>query len=578
MSEWALTRTDVASWDPAVLAGLADHLDEANGRYADELRRMTRRVAEAHTSWAGAAYDAASDRVDEDHRQASKINAEVVDLATVLRRAGLRLAGERANLIDKVETAENITPIAGETYRVRDDWTLRVGFADDTPADKRAEITGNAQAQQGLIDKAFFELRDAARSADRLIRAAAQQVRDAGNAVGEALDRPVVAETEDPGVDRAVSAPPANATVAQNAAWWDGLTDTERKEVVARHPEWIGNRDGIPAAARHEANVAVLATERQRLRQRLEKLNTDIDNHPTGGWFTDEDAERDLVKEKLASLDEVGKLLEANPEQGRLLVLDTSGERVKAAFSIGDPDTAAHISVAVPGKDTTVDRSLSGMVDEARGLQMEAEKALRSRGDDSEVAAIAWIGYEPPDAGGGTPWDSRKSLDNWVEGTLGSASEDRMRSGAPKLASFLEGLDTASTTSDPHITTLGHSYGSSTTALALQQLQAQGKSVVDDAVFLGSPGIFADDATDLGLRPGHAYLAEADDDPVADLGRFGGDPSFGDFDNLSTKDGVGYDGQQRDGVTGHSRYPHRGTITAYNFAMIAAGHPEMAVR
>ncbi|WP_405178195.1 alpha/beta hydrolase [Nocardia sp. NBC_01377] len=578
MSDWALTRPNVVSWDPAVLTGLADHVDEANGRYADELRRMTRWVADAHTSWAGAAYDAASDRVDEDYRQASKINAEVIDLATVLRQAGLRLTGERANLIGKVETAENITPIAEETYRVQDDWTLRVGFADNAPADKRAEITGNARAYQGLIDKAFFELRDAARSADRLIRAAAQQVRDAGDAVGEALDRPVIVGTEDPRVDRAVSAPPDNATVAQNAAWWDSLTDTERKDVVARHPEWIGNPDGIPAAARHEANVAVLATERQRLQQRLEKLNTDIDNHPTGGWFTNEDAERDLVKEKLASLDEVDKLLEANPEQGRLLVLDTSGERVKAAFSIGDPDTAAHISVAVPGKDTTVDRSLSGMVGEARGLQMEAEKALRSRGDGSKVAAIAWIGYEPPDAGGDTPWDSGKSLDNWVEGTLGSAGEDRMRAGAPKLASFLEGLDTASTTPDPHITTLGHSYGSSTTALALQQLQAQGKSVVDDAVFLGSPGIFADDATDLGLRPGHAYLAEADDDPVADLGRFGGDPSFGDFDNLSTKDGVGYDGQQRSGVTGHSRYPHRVTITAYNFAMFAAGHPEMAVR
>ncbi|MFI5502849.1 alpha/beta hydrolase [Nocardia asteroides] len=562
-----------------MLTQLGDRVDLATTDAGNEFRRMPKHVADAYSYWSGAAYNAASDRVDEDASQALKINAEVNDLVTVLRQAGQRLTDEKSNLMSKVSTAENLVPIAGESYRVHDDWNFRATFADNTPDDKRATITDQVKAHQGLIDQAFYQLRDAAQQADRLIRAAAQQILDAGNAIGESLDRNVVEGTEDTGAVPTVSAPPENATVPQNAAWWSGLTDTEQREVIARHPEWIGNRDGIPATARHEANVAMLSTERQRLQERLTTLDTNIANHPTGGLFTNEDAERDLVKEKLASLTEIEKLLKENPDQGKLLLLDTSGERVKAAFAIGNPDTADHISVAIPGKDTTVDRSMHGMVGEAKALREEAIGGLRFQGEtDPQVAAIAWIGYETPDAAGGTPWDSKKSLDNWVEGSAGAASEDRMRAGAPKLASFLEGLDAASTSSDPHITTLGHSYGSSTTALALQQLQQEGKPVVDDAVFLGSPGLFAEDAAGLGLRPGHAYLAEADDDPVADAGWYGSDPSFGRFDNLSTKDGLAYDGSSRSGVTGHSDYPHSGTITSYNFAMVVAGHPEMAVR
>ncbi|MEV6064179.1 alpha/beta hydrolase [Nocardia asteroides] len=580
MSEsWVLTRSNVGSWNPAVLTQLGDRIELAIAESGNEFRRMSKHVSDANSYWSGAAYNAASDRVDEDANQALKINVEVGDLVTVMRQAGQRLIDEKANLIGKVSAAESLAPIAGESYRVQDDWNFRATFADNTPDDKRATINDQVKAHQGLIDQAFYQLRDAAQQADRLIRAAAQQIQDAGNAIGEALDREVVEGTEDPGGMATVTAPPDNATVAQSSAWWNGLTEAQQREIIARHPEWIGNRDGIPAAARHEANVAVLSTERQRLQERLTTLDTNIANHPTGGLFTNEDAERDLVKEKLASLTEIEKLLKENPDQGKLLLLDTSGERVKAAFAIGNPDTAEHISVAIPGKDTTVDRSMHGMVDEAKAIQKEAIGGLKFQGEtDPKVAAIAWIGYETPDAAGGFPWDSKKSLDNWAEGTAGAASEDRMRDGAPKLASFLEGLDTSSTTSDPHITTLGHSYGSSTTALALQQLQQEGKPVVDDAVFFGSPGLFSEDAAGLGLQPGHAYLAEADDDAVADVGRYGGDPSFGRFDNLSTKDGLAYDNSTRNGVTGHSSYPHAGTITSYNFAMVVAGHPEMAVR
>lgn len=572
MSGWVLTRANVDNWKPGALSQLAETITPENAKCANEIRRLPGHVAGVFGAWSGAAYNAASDRVDEDHRQALKINEEVTDLENVLRQAGARLGDERTVLLGKVADAEHAPPIKGETYRVDDNWTLRVTFAADTPEDKRAEITRQAEGHQGLIDQAFNELRDAAREANRLILAAAQQILDAGNAVGEALDRPVIVGTEDPGKDPAVSGPPENATTTQSAAWWDGLTEQERREVIERHPEWIGNRDGIPASARHEANVGMLAGERQQLQNRLNQLNVDIDNHPTGGLFTNEDAERDQIKAKLASLDELDRLLKENPEQGRLLLLDTTGERVKAAFAIGDPDTAEHISVTTPGVDTTVDRSLSGMVGEAKWLQQETEKALIYKGDtDPKVATIAWIGYEPPLSKGG--------LDDKIEGWLGSAAEDRMRAGAPKLANFLEGLDTASTTPDPQLTALGHSYGSSTTALALQQLQDQGKPVVDNAVFYGSPGVFgADTAADLGLQPGHVFLAEADDDTIADLGRFGGDPADANFDNLSTHDGTTYAGEHREGVTGHSQYPHQGTITAFNFAMVVAGHPELAVR
>ena len=67
--------------------------------------------------------------------------------------------------------------------------------------------------------------------------------------------------------------------------------------------------------------------------------------------------------------------------------------------------------------------------------------------------------------------------------------------GGADLARFYEGID-ASRRADPHLTALGHSYGSLTTGYALQQAHG-----VDDAVLFGSPGLGTDHVDDLHVPP-----------------------------------------------------------------------------
>lgn len=377
-------------------------------------------------------------------------------------------------------------------------------------------------------------------------------------------------------------APPENGTPQQNKEYWDAMDERQRREVIDRHPEWIGNRDGIPSMARHEANVDRIDDERARLTQDRDALKDQLRDAPDGARYPNapdpyaaEKTKLAEVEAKLTDLDSIEKILKehpldpANPDKGaRLLLLDLqSGDKGMAAVAVGDPDNADHVSVTVPGVSTTV-QSLDGMTREAEAVQREAEKQLRLAGrPDERVASIAWLGYEPPP-------------DLGLEAARSARAED----GAPELAQFFEGLDVASTRPDPHLTALGHSYGSYTTALALQD---HGRTQpIDDAVFYGSPGINANDEPDLGLAQGHGYVMRAPDDPIAlvdGFGRFGPDPVTTKLEQLSVGEATTTDHVRREDSNGHSEYPRpsgNGELrtAGYNMAVVIAGLPELVVR
>ncbi|WP_280409555.1 alpha/beta hydrolase [Nocardia brasiliensis] len=377
-------------------------------------------------------------------------------------------------------------------------------------------------------------------------------------------------------------APPENGTPQQNKEYWDAMDERQRREVIDRHPEWIGNRDGIPSMARHEANVDRIDDERARLTQDRDALKDQLKDAPDGARYPNapdpyaaEKTKLAEVEAKLTDLDSIEKILKehpldpANPDKGaRLLLLDVqSGDKGMAAVAVGDPDNADHVSVTVPGVSTTV-QSLDGMTREAEAVQREAEKQLRLAGrPDERVASISWLGYEPPP-------------DLGLEAARSARAED----GAPELAQFFEGLDVASTRPDPHLTALGHSYGSYTTALALQD---HGRTQpIDDAVFYGSPGINANDEPDLGLAQGHGYVMRAPDDPISlvdGFGRFGPDPVTTKLEQLSVGEATTTDHVRREDSNGHSEYPRpsgNGELrtAGYNMAVVIAGLPELVVR
>ena len=207
------------------------------------------------------------------------------------------------------------------------------------------------------------------------------------------------------------------------------------------------------------------------------------------------------------------------------------GREPRAAIAVGNPDTAEHVSVTTPGVDTRP-TSLPGMVSEADVLRSEIQNQLvRADRHGEDVATIAWLGYEPP---------GKDDIS-----VLESAFDSRANEAAPDLADFYRGINaTNEHGSDVHLSAFGHSYGSLTTAQALNELGEAG--VVDDAAFYGSPGLgYANepgtvlgpkgepylgpvpigDESDLYLADGHAFVMSAPEDPISGDPRIAGGAS-----------------------------------------------------
>lgn len=315
----------------------------------------------------------------------------------------------------------------------------------------------------------------------------------------------------------------------------------------------------------------------------------------------------------LPDLRAVNDAVKDNPDR-KLMLLDTqSGRQARAAIAVGDPDSATHVSVTAPGLNTTVHDAIGGMTSEATNLQREAlsQLSLVPGHEQDTVSAIAWIGYDPPQVPGTD--DIGASLSGGYE-----VSHDEVaKAGALDLSRFYDGIN-AVHQGPLDLTAIGHSYGSLTTGLALQE---PGNHGVDNAIFYGSPGIEATTPQQLGLQPGHVFTMETPDDPIqmvydgppiahsvapflpppfnglaeaglgaADLtgaGDFGPNPATNpNFTHMETGAVSIPDGHggilNLDAAHGHSDYPRPGTTigpggvavsrtTGYNMAAVVAG-------
>jgi hypothetical protein len=367
--------------------------------------------------------------------------------------------------------------------------------------------------------------------------------------------------------------PPSNGSPGDSAAWWQSLSSPQQQMMIQEHPEWIGNRDGIPFTARDQANNALLGIHRAQLLAEWKRLEADLADNWFGDLFTTDDEALDQVKAKVASLDAIEKVL-ASPGEHQLLLLDVGPERAEAAVARGNVDTADNVAVFVPGLDTTVDGDLEGYDHQMDQLQRGTELESWRAGANESAATVTWIGYQTPQSG----------LDVITPGRS-VATDNVAQQGADKLAPFLRGVG-AARESDAHLTLLGHSYGSTTAGLAQQQ-----GTGVDDALFFGSPGLGTNHVEDLNLAPGHAYYVEARQDFVGDLGGlglgdlggFGIDPShMGGIEHASARESTVVDpmtGETRHfkEVTGHSSYLDDDSTSQYNMSVVVAGLPDRRV-
>lgn len=354
----------------------------------------------------------------------------------------------------------------------------------------------------------------------------------------------------------------------------------------------VGAEGLTPTQVASDANEAALERERESTQARVDQVQRQIDElareaYTTGDHsaetmdrFNDLTGELDGAKGYLSQLNAVHDALGKAPET-YLTVFDPrtgTGKPVLAAVAVGNPDTAQNVSVTVPGIGSTTKDTLPGMVTEASNLRLEAERQLRNAGLPGSAATIAWMGYDPPP----NPINTLSPAD-----ALATMGDGQARLGADSLSSYLEQV--RANNPDGHLTLLGHSYGSLTSSLALQELNAQGLHPVNDVVFYGSPGLELTSSDQLGLGAGHAYVMRGMDDPIsgvvaelAPLHGWGVNPYDGMFPELSAAAGPDPGGVVREGVQSHSDYARLGSdnqlrMSGYNLAAVVAGMPDNQV-
>lgn len=147
----------------------------------------------------------------------------------------------------------------------------------------------------------------------------------------------------------------------------------------------------------------------------------------------------------------------------------SEGPGGRKIVSIGDPTTAQHIAVLVPGLGSNYSNfdqpAFSAMEWSASCLKAEIDRLYPG----NSSAVIAWLGYDAP------------------QNLVDAASSELASAGGNSLASYLESLRAKSQVpGGPALTVIAHSYGTVTAAYADVD---QGLLSRDNLVFVGSPGV-----------------------------------------------------------------------------------------
>ncbi|MEV6981668.1 alpha/beta hydrolase [Sphaerisporangium sp. NPDC051017] len=292
-----------------------------------------------------------------------------------------------------------------------------------------------------------------------------------------------------------------DATLANRlSAWWHQLGKPAQERLINQSPQLIGSLNGLPAATRDQANRKYLTAEKSWLASELARVSALPVFNPMLAAVRK--AKIEEVQLKMRQLTSVEQALARGGQNGLpqtyLLQIELGGLG-KTAISFGNPDDADNIVAYVPGTGTKLEGSKG---DAKRASDMWARAHVFD--PDMKIASIAWLGYAAPQWGDAGPLHTPATLDD-------------ARAGAPLLASFADGLHAAhQAASDARFTVLGHSYGSTVTGVAAQM---RPKSFADQLIFVGSPGVVAEHAKDLGVDS--VWVGEAPNDPVGDIGSLG---------------------------------------------------------
>ncbi len=289
------------------------------------------------------------------------------------------------------------------------------------------------------------------------------------------------------------------------ARYFAGLDPAVAEALAREHPELVGDLDGAPYQARYTANAELIDREIARLRDE----------------GVPEDDER------------LRKLVELDDPNRRFLLFDPSGDgRIAEVF--GPLETADHVAIVVPGMSNDLNNFNAG---NASRLQQEAADM-----GGGEVATIQWLGYDSPEG---------------ITAATGGPADE----GGEALPPFLSGIRAQRDGDGPHVTIVGHSYGSVVLGRALRDHGIE----VSDAVAVGSPGMGVNDAGDLGDSFDRLWAGRARGDVVGSAPFHGEDPHDVGFGATRFHTGD---------ISGHSSYFQEGSLSLHNLGLIVAGRPD----
>ncbi|MFD3556793.1 alpha/beta hydrolase [Streptomyces goshikiensis] len=212
----------------------------------------------------------------------------------------------------------------------------------------------------------------------------------------------------------------------QSKDWWAGLDDEKRQFYLAAYPDRIGALDGLPAPARDEANRSALDL----------RLNDYALREGSLGYH-DRYNHRNLttLKERLEKTDS------GSPDKRMYLLGFGTEKDGRAVAVLGNPDTARHTAVLVPGTDNQLD-NYGGQLNR---IDKPQNAAANSTAPGEGVSVISWMDYDAPE----------------IDGSV--TTQGRARAGADDLRDFTHGLRAAHEGERGHLTVIGHSYGSAAT-------------------------------------------------------------------------------------------------------------------
>ncbi|QKS13401.1 hypothetical protein HUN58_01325 [Curtobacterium sp. Csp1] len=321
-------------------------------------------------------------------------------------------------------------------------------------------------------------------------------------------------------------------TPAQVAERWRalGFTADDLRALPLTTQIRVAALDGIPAASRDVVSRAVLAAA---LRDpgRLYRV---FGLAYTYGAVSLEDFTEQVqaLAAGLRQADQLAADLDTPSDTvAQLVGFGVANGAPVAAISVGNLDTATNLTVNVPGATTTLDSS--GQKVRAASALLRA--AARKSGTDS-FAVVSGSGYRAP-AFAEVP------------------AQQRAAAGGATLASFLDGIHDSRGTTPRSLSVLGHSYGSTTAAEALEQVRYP----VDTFVTYGSVG-FTEATKPEHLRARHVFATEGEADHTAIWGRIGRtDPR--DVPGVQVFSSEAAAGTLA--VTGHDMFPERDGQVGY---------------